>query len=238
MKSFGKYTLKFILPMLLLFAAMTANAQDAARLRFENLNGLETRAQDVVEVNIDGKLLDLAKRVMVKVDDPDSKKIAEAISGLKGIYVRVYNFANENEYNVADVDEIRSQLKSPAWEKLANVRSKKNNQKVDVFTMFTGDVMSGVAVVVSDTKSIALVNVIGPIDIDMLVEMSGKMNIPKIDIERDNQSEKTEKLKRRKTMTVKKKYFNRVDSPDFSFYFYRAVGKRAKAANTSKSSII
>ncbi len=70
---------------------------------------------------------------------------------------------------------------------MANVPSKKNNQKVDVYTMFTGDVMSGVAVVVSDTKSIAVVNVIGPIDIDMLVEMSGKMNIPKIDIERDNQ---------------------------------------------------
>jgi hypothetical protein len=172
--------------MLLLFGltALAANGQDA-HLRFERLNGLENKAQDVVEVNIDGKLLDLAKRVMVKVNDPNSKKIAQAVSGLKGIYVRVYNFEKENEYNVADVDEIRSQLQSPAWEKLANVRSKKNNQKVDVFTMFTGDQMSGVAVVVSDLKSIAVVNVIGPIDIDLLAEMSGKLNIPKIEIERD-----------------------------------------------------
>ena len=52
--------------------------------------------------------------------------------------------------------------------------------------MFTGDVMSGVAVVVSEAKSIAVVNVIGPIDIDLLAEMSGKLNIPKIDIEHDN----------------------------------------------------
>jgi hypothetical protein len=177
--------------MLLLFAltAITANAQNA-HLRFERLNGLENKAQDVVEVNIDGKLLDLAKRVMVKVNDPNSKKVGQAISGLKGIYVRVYNFANENEYNLADVDEIRSQLQSPGWEKLANVRSKKNNQKVDVFTMFTGDQMSGVAVVVSDSKSIAVVNVIGPIDIDLLAEMSGKFNIPKIDIERDTNQQK------------------------------------------------
>ena len=43
--------------------------------------------------------------------------------------------------------------------------------------------MSGVAVVISDSKSVALVNVIGPIDIEALVELSGKMNIPKIDIE-------------------------------------------------------
>ncbi len=103
------YSLKIILPMLLLLSAITANAQDA-RLRFEKLNGLETRARDVVEINIDGKLLDLAKRVMVKVDDPNSKKIGQAISGLKGIYVRVYNFEKENEYNISDVDEIRLQL--------------------------------------------------------------------------------------------------------------------------------
>ncbi len=183
MKLFKSYSLKV---MLLLFGltVITANAQDA-HLRFDRLNGLENKAQDVVEVNIDGKLLDLAKRVMVKTNDADAKKIAQAISGLKGIYVRVYNFAKENEYDIADVDEIRSQLQSPAWEKLANVRSKKNNQKVDVFTMFTGDQMSGVAIVVSDSKSIAVVNVIGPIDIDLLAEMSGKLNIPKIEIERD-----------------------------------------------------
>ena len=188
MKLFN-HSLKIILPLLLLLAAATAHAQDA-HLRFERLNGLENKAQDVVEVNIDGKLLDLAKRVMVKTNDADAKKVAQAISGLKGIYVRVYNFEKENEYNVADIEEIRSQLNAPGWEKLANVRSKKNNQKVDVYTMFTGDQMSGVAVVVSDSKSIALINVIGPIDIDLLAELSGKLNIPKIEIEKDGNREK------------------------------------------------
>jgi hypothetical protein len=163
-----------------------ANAQDAARLHFEKLNGLETRARDVVEVTIEGKLLDLAKRVLAKNKDADAKKVAQAISGLKGIYVRVYTFANENEYNIADVDEIRSQLNAPGWERLANVRSKKNNQKVDVFTMFTGDMMSGAAVVVSESKSIAVINVVGTIDIDLLAELGGKMNIPRMDIEKDS----------------------------------------------------
>ena len=186
MKTLINHSLKFILPALLLLAALTANAQDA-RLRFENLNKLEDKALDVVEVNIDGKLLELAKRVLVKSNDQDAKKVAQAIGGLKGIYVRVFNFANENEYNMADVDEIRAQLQTPGWEKLANARSKRNNQKIDVYTMFTGDVMSGVAVVVSESKSIALINVVGPIDIELLTELSGKLNIPRIEIERENQ---------------------------------------------------
>ncbi len=186
MKLLSNYLSKIILVTLLALTATVANAQDA-RLRFEKLNGLETRARDVVEVSIEGKLLDLAKRVLMKTKDADAKKVGEAIKDLKGIYVRVYNFENENEYNLGDIEEIRAQLTAPGWEKLANVRSKKNNQKVDVYTMFTGDVMSGLAVVVSESKTIALVNVIGAIDIDLLVELSGKMNIPKIDIENDKQ---------------------------------------------------
>jgi hypothetical protein len=187
MKSFSNYLLKLTFLALFAFAAIAVNAQDA-RLRFEKLNGLETKARDVVEVNIEGKLLDLARRVMTKSKDGDAQKVSEAIKDLKGIYVRVYNFENENEYNIADIDEIRLQLQNPGWERLANVRSKKNNQKVDVYTMFTGDVMSGLAVVVSESKSIALVNVIGPIDIDLLMELSGKMNIPKIDIEKQSEN--------------------------------------------------
>lgn len=191
MKSLINHSLKFILPVLFVLAALTAtaSAQDA-RLRFERLNRLEERAVDVVEVNIEGKLLDLAKRVLNKSQDPNARKVGQAIDGLRGIYVRVFNFANENEYNIADVEEIRAQLQSPGWEKLVNVRSKRNNQKIDVYTMFQGDVMSGVAVVVSESKSVALINVIGPIDIDLLAEMSGKMNIPKIEIERGENQEK------------------------------------------------
>jgi hypothetical protein len=171
-----------VLSALVLMATTVINAQDA-RLRFDNLKALENRARDVVEVNVDGKILNLAKRVLFKVEDKDAKKVGEAIKDLKGIYVRVYRFENKDEYNMADVDLIRAQLQTPGWEKLANVRSKKNNQKIDVYTMFAGDLMSGVAVVISEDKSIAVVNVIGPIDIELLAELGGKLNIPNIDIE-------------------------------------------------------
>lgn len=197
MKSLTNHSLKFILPVLFVLVtfaagAAAANAQDA-RLRFERLKSMEDRAIDVVEVNIEGKLLDLAKRVMNKSTEPNARKVGQAIEGLRGIYVRVFNFANENEYNIADVEDIRAQLQAPGWEKLVNARSKRNNQKIDVYTMFQGDVMSGVAIVISESKSVALINVIGPIDIDALAEMSGKLNIPKIEIERGGETQEKPK---------------------------------------------
>lgn len=184
MKSFKYYLSGIMLPLLFVLACVSVNAQDA-RLRFENLNKLEAKASDVVEVNIDGKLLETAKRAMTKVNDENARKAAQAISGLKGIYVRVYKFDNDNEYNIADVEQIRAQMQAPGWEKVANVRSKRNNQKIDVFTMFTGDLISGAAVIVSESKTVALVNVIGPIDVDALVQLSGKLNIPEIEIENE-----------------------------------------------------
>lgn len=179
--------LQLVLLALLIALPVVVNGQDAARLRLDHLSDLETRARDVVEVNIDGKLLDLAKRVTIKVNDEKARKVGQAISGLKGIYVRVYRFEKDGEYNMADVDAIRSQLNAPGWERLADVRSKRNNQKVDVFTMFSGDLMSGVAVVISDSRSIAVVNMIGPIDLELLAELSGKLNIPDMDIDIDHQ---------------------------------------------------
>jgi hypothetical protein len=175
-------SVKYYLLVFVLALPLVVSAQDA-KLRFEHLDTLEAKARDIVEVNVDGKLLDLAKRVTAKVKDEDARKVAVAINGLKGIYVRVYRFQNENEYSMADIDLIRSQLTAPGWDKLADVRSKKNNQKIDVYTMFTGDLMSGVAVVISDTKSIAIVNIVGPIDIELLTELGGKLNIPEMDIE-------------------------------------------------------
>lgn len=170
--------------LLALFVLLPASAySQSARLDLARLNVLETRARDVVEVNVEGKILDLAKRVLAKSNEPDAKKVSQAISGLEAIYVRSYRFETENEFNMADLDQVRSQLLTPGWERLANARSKKNNQKVDVYTMFNGDIMSGVAVVVSEAKSIAVVNVVGPIDIELLAELSGRMNIPKFDIE-------------------------------------------------------
>jgi hypothetical protein len=184
MNSFHKLAIRTALILAAGLGAISVHAQDA-RLHFERLSSLADKARDVVEVNIDGKLLNLAKRVTAKVDDPNAKQVAEAISGLKGIYVRVYNFEKENEYDVSDVDQIRAELNNPGWEKVANVRSKRNNQKVDVYTMFTGADMSGAAVVISDTKSVAVINVIGMVDIEALVQLSGKLDIPKFEIDRD-----------------------------------------------------
>lgn len=191
MKSLVNHRIKLVLLLLFTLAAVSAaSAQEPSRLRFDRLNQLEEKADEVIEVNVDGKLLDLAKRVLMKVKDKDAKVVAEAISDLKGIYVKICNFDKDNVYAPSDFDEIRSQLQAPGWVRMAGVRSKKKKQNIEVFTLFIGEKLNGVAVIISDSRTLGVVNVVGAIDIELLVELSGKFNIPKIDI--DIEKEKPE----------------------------------------------
>lgn len=186
MKVIDKILNSYMLLAILLIAVATANAQDA-RINLDNLKELEKKAEDVIEVSIDGKLLNLGKSVLLKTKDKDAKVIGEAIKGLEGIYVRVYKFKSANEYKKESVDEIRSQLKAPGWEKLVKVRSKKDNQHIDVFTMFQGNSISGLAAIISEDKSITVVNVIGPVDIDLLAELGGNLGIPEFEVETEKE---------------------------------------------------
>ena len=85
-----------------------------------NVERLAAKAVETVNVTVDGALLQLAGKFLSSTD-PDQKKIKTLIGNLKGIYVRSFEFANEGEYSTADVDSLRSQLRSPEWSKMVTV---------------------------------------------------------------------------------------------------------------------
>ncbi|MFV0389488.1 MAG: DUF4252 domain-containing protein [Pyrinomonadaceae bacterium] len=159
-----------------------ANAQDA-KLNLDSFNNLEAKASDTVEVNLDGKILETAKRVLFKIDDKDAKTVGEVIKGLQGVYVRAYSFEKDNEFSDSQVEAVRSQLEGEGWQRLARVRSKKENQKVDVLVMYAGENITGLAVLVSEKRQIVVVNVVGEIDLETLMALGGKMNIPELTTE-------------------------------------------------------
>ena len=183
---------------------VVAQTQEPAKLNLDKIDKLESKASEVVEVNVEGKMLELAKRVLKKQSDPDAQKVSLAIDKLRAVYVRVYEFENGAKYDMADVDEVRNQLKAPGWEKMVNVRSKVDGEKIDVYSMFAGNDISGVAVIVADADSVVVVNVIGPIDIDTLADLSGKLYIPKLGIDAGDDDKDKEKEKEKEKDKPKK----------------------------------
>jgi hypothetical protein len=182
MRSVVVKSLKFI-SLLLFFTASTSWAVRAqeVRLQLAPLDKLEARATDSVDVTLDGKLLQLAGMFLNR-KDPKEAAIKELIAGLKGVYVKAFEFAKEGEYTSADVDSVRTQLRSPGWSRMVGVKSKKVGENVDVYMLMSGDQIGGIAVIATDPKQFTVVNIVGTIDLEKLVQLSGKFGIPSIDI--------------------------------------------------------
>src|SRR5882724_11972640 len=161
MKTFCHSVLKHVALSLLLIAGMnlTARAQDA-------------------RLQLTAKFFG---------NEPDEKEIKAVISGLKGIYVKNFEFEKEGEYTTADVDSIRSQLRGSAWTKIVGVVSKREGN-IEVYLMMTNGEISGLAVLSVAPKELTVVNIIGPVDIAKLATLEDQFGIPDLGIERPSKS--------------------------------------------------
>jgi hypothetical protein len=168
--------------LLSVLAAAPAYAQDPAKIEMNHLDRFADRADKVINVTVDQQLLQLAGSFLNPKRSPDEAKIKELILGLKGIYVKRFEFEKEGAYTLADVDSIRTQLNGPGWVKVADVRSKREGN-YDVVLMSEGSVIKGLVVLAAEPKAFTVVNVVGPIDVAKLGELEGKFGIPRLGLE-------------------------------------------------------
>ena len=190
MKPVVMKTLK-IVSLLLLFTGATSRAVQAqdVRLQLGNLDKLETKAARSVDVSLDGPLLRIAISFL-RDKKPEEAAIKELVIGLKGIYVRVYDFDKEGEYTTTDIDSIRAQLRGPNWSRMVGVKSKREGDNVEVYMMKSGNLVDGIAVIANQSKQLAVIQIVGSIDLEKLIKLSGKFAIPSIDIRIDTKEPK------------------------------------------------
>ena len=166
--------------LLVLGATATAMAQNP-RIQTSQLDGLAAKANETVDVNIDESLMALTTRFLSSKDD-DERKVKELVSGLKGIYVKSFQFESEGQYTDADLDSIRSQLRNPAWSRIINAKSKKDGG-IEVYLMHTGSQISGLAVLATELKQITVINIVGPVDLEKLTQLEGEFGIPELGLQ-------------------------------------------------------
>ena len=173
----------FILSGAMLLAAFSPPAfGQNPKLDIKNLEPLAKKASEVVDVNVDGPLLKLASRFMAADDNPGDRDALGVIKNLKGIYVKNFEFDKPGEYSQADVEAIRSQLQSPAWSRIVSARNKNEGETTEVYLMTASDggTVLGMAIINAQPKELTVVNIVGPIDIDKLSALEGKMGIPRM----------------------------------------------------------
>lgn len=166
--------------LLLVSFVRPAYGQDG-RIQLTQLDHLTTKASQTVVVTLDEKLIQLTARLF-SGRDPDEAKVKDLINGLKGVYVKVFEFENEGEYSQADLESVRSQLRGPGWSKIVDISNKKQGS-LEVYLMTDTSRLGGLTLLASDPKELTVVNIVGPIDLEKLSQLEGRFGIPELDIE-------------------------------------------------------
>lgn len=158
----------------LLAAPAAASAQ---RLQLDSLDRFAGRAAETVNLTISSEMLRFAGAFMK--GQGDEAQVKELLSELKGIYVRAYEFDEDQNYG-AELDAVRKQLTAPGWAPLVSVDSKRAREIVEIYHWPDGKGSGGMAILVAEPRELVIVNIVGAIDLEKLRLLQGQFGIPKI----------------------------------------------------------
>jgi len=143
--------------------AIPARAQEA-RLQINHLDRLAARATESVEITLNDVQMQFVRK-LVSLSQSDQARIKGLLAKLKGVYVRGFEFAQDGEYEEADLEAIRAQLRAPGWERIVEVRHR-NNGGDEVFFLPQNDQIVGVAAISAEPRKLCVINIVGPLSMD------------------------------------------------------------------------
>ena len=170
-----------IVILLIVTSALVVKAQDS-RIQMSSLDHLAAKANQTVDVNVDERLMRMAAKLFSD-KDADEREVKKLVENLKGIYVKRFEFDLSGQYTAADLESIRTQLRGPGWTRLVNVTSKKDGN-LEVYLLFQGEQVGGMAVLHNDEKELTVVNIVGPVNLDKLAQLEGQFGVPELGIEK------------------------------------------------------
>jgi hypothetical protein len=140
--------------------------------------GLEKKADEVVEVNLEGESLEQGSRLL-SIRQGVSAPVKSLLSGLKGIYRRTYRFATGGDgYEDADVASIHKRMTGEGWAPVIKAQDNSKRESVTVYSYTEGENVTGVTVVSSDPSEVTVVNIVGPVDLQTLIEAGKSFGVP------------------------------------------------------------
>jgi hypothetical protein len=181
--------MKFAIPILLAVLPLAAQDNKNDIKMPAGLDKLAAKASEVVDVSLDGPLLQLASRFLSD-KDPDEAHVKKLVGGLKGVYVKSFEFEDRDQYKESDVEEFRAQLKAPGWGRIVMTRSKREGENADVYLKTENGQITGLAVIVTDPRELTIVNIVGFIRPEDIRDLGGHFGIPKIDVKPDKKDKK------------------------------------------------
>lgn len=163
------------------FGLLLAAAGLLAAQQFKfNLDHVAGKASNAVDISLNGSTLQFAAKFLDS-SDPDEAKVKKLIAGLQGIYIKAFEFKQNNQYSPADLDSVRGQLKAPEWSRMVGFKSTEEGETAEVYVRTENGKITGVAILAAEPKELTVVNIVGPVDLDSIAELGGHFGVPKVE---------------------------------------------------------
>lgn len=176
---------------LIVVVGVRAQGQQTAvgRLRLESLEKLAPKAAEAVNIEIDGILIKFAGSILSN-EDADERAVKELVTGLRGVYVKSYEFKSEGQFAEADVAAVREQLRAPGWSRVMDVKSKRLDfGDAEVYLATAGGRVEGFALLVVEPRELTVVNIVGSLDLDKIRRLGDNLNLPRVTVKRKKSGE-------------------------------------------------
>ncbi len=161
-------------------AAIGVRAQEVSSCKLPgNLEKVVAKAAEVVNVNLDENMLKFAGNFLNK-DDQEQAQVNKMLSGIRSICVRSLKFDAGGQYAEEDVEQLRSQFRSPTWSRMIDVQNKRGGDNVDVLFRMDKGAVTGIAVIAAEPTELTFVHIDGSIDPSQLGKLAGQFGIPKV----------------------------------------------------------
>jgi Domain of unknown function (DUF4252) len=138
---------------------------------------LADKAKRKTEISLDQSMLNLAS-AFLSDSDQDQAAAKKILEGLKGLYVRVFEFDTPGQYAQSDLDPLRRQLQGAGWGQI--VSSTENHESAGVWIRKENGAPAGLVVLVTNDREVTLVNLVGTIRPEDLAALGGQFGIPKV----------------------------------------------------------
>ncbi len=96
---FHKIRIPLIAGLLVVTAAFAVQAQDP-RIQTVSLDHLVAKASRTIDVNVDERLMKMAAKLLSD-KDIEEREIKQLVAGIKGIYVKSFEFDADGQYTAA-----------------------------------------------------------------------------------------------------------------------------------------
>ncbi len=165
-----------LLACLLLSVPATAQKEAEPSDSALHFASLEHKADEVVKVNLWGRSLEQAKKLL-GLRKNVTGSVRSFMNGLTAVYRRTYRFRG-GQANEKDVEPVHRRLTEDGWVPLIETEDRRKPQALSVYSYYENEEVAGMTVVSSEPREVTVLKIMGPVNFEALSAIGSGMGLP------------------------------------------------------------